>query len=298
MTTPVASTASGARPRLLLNPASSRGRGAARLAGALRQEQVDVIETTSPVDMTRHARRAADDGHDRVIVAGGDGAVHYAIQGLAGSGCALGLVPIGSGNDFARALQISPEPVAALRHAVRGSARKIDLGRIGKQVFAGVVGLGIDGDVCRLVDRQPSWVPGPLGYGYAALHSLVRFHPPSLIVEYDGGSYSGPVLLAGLANSPVFGGGMRIAPTAALDDGWLDLVIVEPVPFFELLRVFPRVYRGRHLSHPAVHCARVRKASFLTDHPRTFYADGEPVIESGSTPTDVEIWPGALGVIA
>lgn len=298
MTVTVADKTSGVRPRLLVNPASSRGRGAARLAGAVREEQVDVVETTSPSEMTRHARRAVDDGHERVIVAGGDGAVHYAIQALAGSDCALGLVPVGSGNDLSRALGISPEPGTALRLALHGDARKIDLGCIGSRVFAGVLGLGIDGDVCRIVGQQAAWIPGPAAYAYAALRSLAGFTPPSLIVEYEGGSYSGPVLLAGLANSPLFGGGMRIAPRATLDDGWLDLVIVEPVPILQLLRVFPRVYRGSHLSHPAVHSARVRRASFLADRPRTFYADGEPLTEAGSVPTDVKIWPGALQVIA
>jgi diacylglycerol kinase (ATP) len=294
----VANDTAGVKPRLLLNPASSRGRGAARLAVALREERIDVVETTSPEEMTRRARHAVDDGHERVIVAGGDGAVHYAIQGLAGSDCALGIVPVGSGNDLARALGIDAEPGAALRQALHGSARKIDLGRIGTRVFAGVVGLGIDGDVCRIVGQQAAWIPGPAAYAYSALRSLASFRPPSLIVEYEGGSYSGPVLLAGLANSPLFGGGMRIAPGATLDDGCLDLVIVEPVPFLELLSVFPRVYRGSHLSHPAVHSARVRKASFLADRPRTFYADGEPLMDSASDPTDVEVWPGALQVIA
>jgi diacylglycerol kinase (ATP) len=283
---------------VLLNPAASRGRGGSRLAGALRGEGLEVVETSSPSDMTRQAGRAASDGHERVLVAGGDGSIHYAIQALAGTDCALGIVPVGSGNDLARALGIAPKPEAALAHALRGSSRKIDLGRIGERLFAGVVGLGIDGDVCRIVGEQPAWIPGTAAYAYAALRSLASFRPPSLIVEYEGGSFAGPVLLAGLANSPVFGGGMRIAPTAALDDGWLDLVIVEPVPFFELLRVFPRVYRGRHLSHPAVHCVRVRKASLLADRQRTFYADGEPLMDSGSAPTDVEIWSGALRVIA
>jgi diacylglycerol kinase (ATP) len=248
--------------------------------------------------MTTHARRAADLGLDRVIVAGGDGAVHYALQGLAGSDCALGIVPVGSGNDLARALGVDPDPAVALRRAMEGASKAIDLGRIGNRVFAGVVGLGIDGDVCRRVQEQARWLPASAAYAYAALRSLIRFKPPHLRVEYEDGSYEGRVLLAGLANSPLFGGGMRIAPGAVLDDGWLDLVIVEQVPLPTLLRVFPRVYRGRHLSHPAVHCARVRRATFQADPPRTFYADGEPLMDSRDTPTSVEVWPGALRVVA
>ena len=91
---------------------------------------------------------------------------------------------------------------------------------------------------------------------------------------------------------------MRIAPEALLDDGWLDLVIVEQVSLPTLLRVFPRVYRGLHLSHSAVHYVKVRRASLHADPPRTFYADGEPLMESHASPTTVEIWPRALRVIA
>jgi len=283
--------------RLLLNPASGRGSASTRLAAALRSERVEVIETADPSEMTAQARRAADEGLDRVLVGGGDGAVHYAIQGLAGSDCALGIVPVGSGNDLARALGIELDLDAALRRAVQGSPKAIDLGRIGDRVFAGVLGLGIDGDVCRIVQEQPAWVPGSAAYAYAVLRSLMGFRPPRLRVEYEDGAYEGRVLLAGLANSPFFGGGMRIAPGALLDDGWLDLVIVEQVSLPTLLRVFPRVYRGRHLSHPAVHCARVRRASLHADPPRTFYADGEPLMDSQDSPTPVEIWPAALRVV-
>jgi diacylglycerol kinase (ATP) len=248
--------------------------------------------------MTRQARRAASEGAERVLVAGGDGAIHYAIQGLAGSDCALGIVPVGSGNDLCRALGVAVDPDTALQAAVHGAARRIDLGRIGDRVFAGIVGLGIDGDVCRAVGRVPGWIPGTAAYAWSALHSLARFDPPSLIVEYEGGSYDGPVLLAGLANSPQFGGGMRIAPTAELDDGWLELVIVEPVPRLELLRVLPSVYRGRHLSHPAVRSVRVRRATVRSDRRRTFYADGEPLMDAGRAPTEVAIWQDALRVVA
>jgi diacylglycerol kinase (ATP) len=283
--------------RLLLNPASDRGRASTRLAAALRSKRVEIIETADPSEMTAQAQRAADEGLDRVLVGGGDGAIHYAIQGLAGSDCALGIVPLGSGNDLARALGIDLDPDTAFRRAVQGSPKAIDLGRIGDRVFAGVLGLGIDGDVCRIMQRLPAWLPGSAAYAYAALRSLMGFRPPRLRVEYAGGAYEGRVLLAGLANSPFFGGGMRIAPRALLDDGWLDLVIVEQVSWPTLLRVFPRVYRGRHLSHPAVHCARVRRVSFHADPPRTFYADGEPLMDSHDSPTPVEIWPAALRVV-
>jgi diacylglycerol kinase (ATP) len=257
----------------------------------------DVRRTHSPVEMTVEARRAADDGLERVLVAGGDGALHYAIQGLAGSECALGIVPLGSGNDLARALGIERDAARAGLRALRAEPRAIDLGRVEGRLFAGVLGLGIDGDVSKRVRQQPRWLPGSAAYAYASLRAFVGFEPPRLTVEYDGGRFEGSVLLGALANSPVFGGGMRIAPEAVLDDGWLDLVIVEQLPLPRLLSLFPRVYRGRHTDHPAVRSVRVQEARFRCEPRRTFYADGEPIVDCDADGTSIAIWPDALRVI-
>lgn len=283
--------------RLLLNPSSARGRADSRVHDLVRLAAFEIRRTRSPDEMRAEARLAASEGLERILVAGGDGAVHYAIQGLAGSACALGIVPLGRGNDLARALGIERDAVRAALRALRSEPRAIDLGRVQDRFFAGVLGLGLDGEVSRRVRHQPGWLPGPMAYAYACLRALVGFQPPRLTVEYDGGHFDGPALLGAVANSPVFGGGMRIAPRALLDDGWLDVVIVEPRPLPTLLSLFPRVYSGRHIDHPAVHSVRVRQARFRCEPRRTFHADGEPIVDCAVEGTPVEIWPGALRVI-
>ena len=284
-------------PRLLLNPHAARGRARARIDPLVRAERIEVREVDGPAAMTVEARRAAEEGLERLLVAGGDGAIHHAIRGLAGTECALGIVPLGTGNDLARALGVSCDPVAATRSALRAAWRPIDLGRVDGVPFAGVAGLGIDGEVNR---RLPAFraLPARLAYAAATLRAVASFDPLAVEVDCGATTLSGPALLLAFANSPWFGGGMHIAPTARLDDGELDLVLVRPVRFVTLLRVFPRVYRGRHLGHPAVHTARLRVARVRCKVPWTIYADGEPIAECGVDGCSIDIWPRALRVVA
>lgn len=283
--------------RLLLNPDAARGRALARLARLLGQEPIEVREVPSPKAMTSEARRAAEDGLERIVIAGGDGSLHHAIRGLAGTECALGIVPLGTGNDLARALGAPLEPLAALRAALHAPWHTIDLGRVGGVPFAGVAGVGIDGEVNRRLAAFRA-LPAKLAYAAATFRAVVSYAPPAIEIDYDGATFVGPVLLAAFANSPWFGGGMHIAPTARLDDGQLDLVIVRPVGLATLLRVFPRVYRGQHLDHPAVRTARLREARLRSATPWTVYADGEPIAACGPEGCSIDVWPQALRVVA
>jgi diacylglycerol kinase (ATP) len=254
--------------------------------------------TRSPAETTAEARRAAAEGLDRLLVAGGDGTLHHAIRGLAGSDCALGIVPRGTGNDLAGALGIGGPVRQAIERALGGTPRRIDLGRAGALPFAGAAGIGVVGEVLDYLEARSRRWRGPWLYPWALLRTLRAFEPPRVRLEFEGGGYEGAVMLAVLANSPRFGAGMRIAPDARLDDGWLSLVVVQAIPPLRLLALFPRVYRGRHIGHPAVRTFRVRGASLFCDRPARVYGDGEPLLEAGPDGVRVESWPGALAVVA
>jgi diacylglycerol kinase (ATP) len=283
---------------MLVNPAAARGGAVRRLAAVLASSELEVRFTGSPAETEHEARRAADEGLDRLLVAGGDGTLHHAVRGLAGTSCALGIIPCGGGNDLARALAVEPEPRRALRRALEAPPRRIDVGRVAGLCFAGVLGLGIDDDVNRRVRAAPRWLSGRAAYAWATLLALPRFRAPWVRVDYEGGAFEGRVLLVALANSPFFGGGMHIAPAARLEDGWLDLVIVEHLAPAAALRLFPRVYRGRHVAHPAVHHRRVRGARLRSEPPRAIWADGERIGESRPEGTPIDLWPGSLAVLA
>jgi diacylglycerol kinase (ATP) len=284
---------------LLLNPAAARGaQSAGWLRSLTRGADLELVTTTNAREMTALARRAAAQGADRVLVAGGDGAMHHAIQGLVGTDCALGVIPIGTGNDLARALGSSLDPRRAAEAALSGTSRRIDLGRIGDRYFVGVAGLGFDTEVNEYVREHCERLRGRWAYPWAVLRTLGGFEPPLLRVEHDAGAWEGRVVLAALANSPFFGGGMRIAPAARLDDGLLDLIIVERISKLRLLCLFPRVYSGSHVRHPRVRTLRTPGATLRADRELTFFADGEPLIPVSPEGTRVEICPRGLAVIA
>lgn len=286
--------------RFLLNPQAGRGKGRAHLdelrklaswAGA------GFATSRRPEDLIAHARRAVEDGVERLLVAGGDGTIHLAAQGLAGSDCALGVIPVGTGNDLARALGTPWKLSTAVEHGLTGPVRRIDLARAGDTYCVGYAGVGFDSEVGLRVNRIQR-IRGPLVYVYAVVRTLFSFTPPVLRVEHDEGVFEGKGMFVVAANLPTFGGGMRIAPDARIDDGLLDLVIARELSAPRLLAVFPKVYTGGHVSHPAVTIVRTRRAEITLDRPLTLCGGGEPVKEMrAGEPVVVEVVPGGLAVV-
>lgn len=248
-------------------------------------------------DLANHVRQAVAEGRDRVLVCGGDGTLHVAIQELAGSSTALGLVPLGSGNDLARALGLPLVPELAIDRALTGRARSIDLGRIGDRWFAGIAGMGLDAAVARRAAQAPRWMRGPWIYPWALLRTLPRFVPPNVRLVADGLNFDGPALLAAFANTPCYGGGMRLAPGATMDDGRFDLVLLKPCSLLRLLSLAPQLYRGKPRAIPEVHRERLQRATYFADPPQDVFADGELVARCGSEGSTIEIVPKVLSVI-
>lgn len=295
--------------RLLINPAAGRPaqrrRRLARLGELARSAGIEPEVTESGCDLVQRARAAAADGVERLLVAGGDGSVHHAVQGIAQSATALGVVPAGTGNDFAVAIGAPFEPEAAVRRALEAPVRRIDLGRArparraepaGAVWFSTYAGVGFDSEVARRALQGHRVLSGNAIYVWSVLTTLVEFRPPVLTVEHDSGRFHGPAMFVTLANGPSFGGGMRIAPEARNVDGVLDLVIVKAIPRRVLLAVFPKVYAGRHVGHPAVEIVRTRRARFALDREMTAFADGEPMLPVGAAGIELEVVPGALAV--
>jgi diacylglycerol kinase (ATP) len=254
------------------------------------------VVSRRPQDLEMQARRAVEDGVERLIVVGGDGTMHLAAQGLAGTSCALGVVPMGSGNDLAGTLRVPRDLEAAVRHALSGPVRRIDLIRVGEFVSVSYAGVGFDSEVAaraRQARRR-----GPLIYPWAVLRTLATFAPPLMKVVHDGGTFLGRAMFANACNLPRLGGGMRLAPAARIDDGLLDLVIVKAMPRLALLAIFPKVYSGRHVGDPAITLVRTTRVEITVDREMTIYGGGEPVrpLAAGETMA-AEVLPGGLAVV-
>jgi diacylglycerol kinase (ATP) len=286
--------------RFLVNPAAGRGTARARfedLRVLASRAGAGFVVSRSAADLAVQARRAVEDGVERLLVAGGDGTVHHAAQGLAGSACAMGVIALGTGNDLAATLGMPRDLDAAVQRALSGPVRRIDLARVGETVCIGYAGVGFDSEVTRYANTVQR-LPKPLVYPWAVLHTLRTFEPPLMKVVHDQGTFLGRVMFANACNLPRFGGGMRITPDARIDDGMLDLVIVKAVSRLTLLSIFPKVYAGRHVGHPAVELVRTRRVEITLDRDMTMYGGGEPVrpLPSGET-VAVEVMPGGLAVV-
>ena len=240
--------------RALVNPAAGGGAGRRALSAirAALPKGAPLVVTRDGAHLAAEARRAVEEGVDRLIVAGGDGTVHLAVPALVGSETCLGLVPVGRGNDYAASLGVPGKPAEAVGHALAAPSRLLDVGRVGDRRFAFYAGAGFDSAVSATADGHSRLLPASITYILATVRTLVGFDPPVAEVEWQGGRFEGEVMFATVCNGPMFGGGMLIAPGAELDDGLLDLVLVRRVSKPELLRVFPRVFRGTHVDHPAI----------------------------------------------
>jgi len=288
--------------RFLVNPTSAGGR-ARKFLPALRRKAAELGAelhvTTSGSDLTRAARRAANEGCERLVVAGGDGSMHLAVQALAESQCALAVIPFGRGDDLACSLGVPRRFEDAVELALTGEACAIDLGRIGDLWFVLYGGAGFDSACNVTADGQPRWWPDRLTYIVAVFRTVIGFEPPRARVEWEGGSTEQEVLFVTACNAPRFGGGMYIAPDAALDDGMFDLVVIRSMSKLHLLlAVFPKVFKGDHVGHPAVAIHRTPWARVSFDADQVLACDGEVVGKAGSEALEFSIRPAALRVVA
>ena len=265
---------------------------------------------------------ASADGLDAILVFGGDGTLHRHLDPLVKLGLPLLVVPAGSGNDFARALGIRRErdSLRAWERFARsaGNVRTIDLGVIkplspepsvstppgaaaGQRFFSCAAGVGLDGEISRRANALPRWLRAHGGYALSLPAALLGFRPFAMkltAARDPSGAFAGQserkVVAALFANTPVYGGGMRIAPKAAMDDGLLDACLIGDIGKLKLVTLFPSVYLGRHLGIREVEYFTAGRARVETEVPMDVYADGEYACR---TPVELGVAPGVLRVI-
>ncbi|BAC74405.1 sphingosine kinase [Streptomyces avermitilis] len=287
---------------LFVNPTAGRGRGAHAAqpaASALRAAgfSVRTILGENAEDALARAREAVAGGTGALVAVGGDGMAHLALQAVGGTRTPLGLVAVGTGNDFARALGLPVrDPAAAGRviaEALKGARlRDVDLGRVDGTWFGTVLASGFDSRVNDRGNRM-RWPTGRFKYDLAMLAELAAFTPvPYRMTLDDGAVREIEATLVAVGNGSSYGGGMKICADADLDDGLFDITVVGDCSRTTLLKVFPKVYKGTHLDHPKVTVHRAAKVELVAQG-ITGYADGEPL---GPLPLTAECIPGAARV--
>ena len=289
---------------VLVNPTSGRGKGgrmAPVLARRLYERGIDVVDIVGrdADSALAMAREAIGAGAQALVACGGDGTVHLALQAVAGTDVPLGVIPVGTGDDNARMLEIPRGDVAAAADVVADwHPRRIDVGHVvaadgESRWFLGVLSSGFDSLVNERANAM-SWPKGQAKYLVGTLAELRTFHPVPYTLRLDGQDHSTEAMLVAVGNGRSYGGGMQVCPGALVDDGELAVTVLGRVGKPTFLKVFPSVYKGTHVEHPSVtvHSAR----TLHIDAPsQVAYADGERV---GPLPVDIEIHAGSLVVLA
>jgi diacylglycerol kinase (ATP) len=284
---------------VLTNPTAGKGRGG-RAAGTaltcLRQAGFVVrdLRGRDAEESRELAAKAVCDGVDALVVVGGDGMVHLAVQLLAGTQTPLGIIPAGTGNDVARYLDIPRRDARAAADVVVGQhVETIDLARCGDLYYVTVLAAGFDAKVNQRAN-QMGWPRGQMRYNLATLAELRVFEPLPFTLCIDGHTQEIDAMVVVVGNGRSYGGGLRITEGADLYDGRLDVVVMGPMSKLDLVRAYPRLFRGTHTSHPAYQHHLARKVTVAAPDV-VAYADGE---RFGALPLTVEVAPAALRVLS
>jgi YegS/Rv2252/BmrU family lipid kinase len=282
---------------LLVNPSSAHGRTLKLLPRV--ERELDARRIAFRVERTRgladgveRALRAAEAGEAPVVL-GGDGLIGAVGGALAGSETPLGIVPGGRGNDLARVLRIPDDPEGAAAVLASGHTRRIDVGEANGKRFLGIVSVGFDSEANRRAN-ETKWLRGNLVYAYAGIRTLLGWKPARFTIRVGEERERVSGYSIAVANSKAFGGGMFIAPDAALDDGEFDVVTVGEVGKLRFLANLPKVFKGAHVEKDEVCVFRTPRLELSASRPFPVYADGEHLTDM---PVSLRVLPRVLNVI-
>jgi diacylglycerol kinase (ATP) len=301
----------GLPARVFVNPLAGGGRAGRHLLRVRRAFEVEKVPaefvlTASATDLESRAREAIAEGCRFLLAMGGDGTLQGLANGAYGSGVLLGVLPAGGGNDFAAALGLPKDPVAAVHATLNGQPREVDLLRARtsdgcERLYVGGGGVGLDVDASVYAAGIYRRLPGRLRYVASAVRAWLEFTQLTVQAEFPGSeeaeaaTMQESVLLAGVLNAPTYGAGLRVAPDARVDDGWLNLSLVKSLGTREVLGLLPRLLIGGNLPRAYLKQKQAQKVLLRTDRPCFFHGDGEIL---GPAPVEIEVVPCAVKMLA
>ncbi len=289
----------------LVNPKAGGGSAARRWPPLTRKFveagwRVNVAMGRDATEATAMIKDAVADGMDVVVVFGGDGTVRLAAKLLAGTECALGILPGGTGNGIAYSLGLPLDPGAAGRRLLKGKRQQVDVGVV-RGLASGVVdrfinvgGAGFDARLSDGVAHAPPHLKGIPAYVFAAVRTIPTMSLQTVRVEADGHLLSAKALVVAAANGSCYGKGLYIAPDASVSDGLLDVCVVDEVSLIELASIVPLVFFGHHVGHPKVKYGKAKVVRVTAPAPVLAQADGDLV---GQTPVEFSLEPSSLWII-
>ncbi|HZK24505.1 MAG TPA: diacylglycerol kinase family protein [Oscillospiraceae bacterium] len=263
----------------IINPTAKNGQAVAvwqqlQLFLDLQRVSFQFAMSKDIADVEKLAKAAAAAGAI-VVGVGGDGTLSRIAGALAGTKTTFGLIPAGTGNDFARTYQIPDRPEAAMQIILNGYTIALDLGMVNGRYFYNAVGSGLDAEVVADANLTFKRIGGSFGYLLALLRQLILYRPQKIKITVNDEVHVVEAWLVTVANACYFGSGMKIAPCANPQDGLLDVIVVQGIHRLNFLRLFPRVYRGQHIKHPAVRVWQGTKIAVESEKPLAVQVDGD-----------------------
>ncbi|MBX3119369.1 MAG: diacylglycerol kinase family lipid kinase [Fimbriimonadaceae bacterium] len=239
------------------------------------------------------AQSAIRQGYQRVIAVGGDGTLHEVANALVGAQTVLGLIPAGTGNDFARSAGIRGSLKELVEVAVSGEVKLIDVGKVNDRYFLNVAGCGFDAVVADRINKGYRYLRGTSAYVAAVLRTLAQYKAAQLTITTDTDTLQLNAMLCAVANARFYGGGMMISPEAEMDDGLFDISVVKEIGKIGFLRAFPSVFKGTHVKHSKYVGLRAKRVKIESEKALPVLVDGELL---GTTPVEFKIVPQALRI--
>ncbi len=283
----------------VVNPIAGKGKG------KLIAKSIDyhMKEMCIPYDIRFTSKRkeaesiskcAAQEGFEKIVSVGGDGTIYEVINGLIGQKIVLGVIPAGTGNDFARSIGIERDLKKALDTIVYGEEKYIDCGLANGRYFINVAGVGFDTEILREVEKIKKHLSGKWAYLAGVFKTLFHYKHKKIEIDIDGKTYNKEILLMALANGKFYGGGMKISPDSDLEDGYIDICIIHKISKLRVLRLFPTIFAGKHINVREVTLYRAKKIKLNSATPLEVNLDGDVV---GVTPLSIEVVPKAIKIL-
>ena len=265
----------------VLNPISGSKNRAEKIVNLINnifkttEHYFEFAYTTGPGDATKIARQSVEEEFDIVVAAGGDGTINEVASGLVNSSTALGIIPLGSGNGYARSLNIPLHINQSIDLLLNPVIQKVDVGKAGNKYFFGVFGLGFDANIGKRF--QDFGIRGPLPYFFIGIHEFIKFKPNRYKIIFDDKIIETEPIVLAIANTCQYGNGAIIAPEADPADGWLDICVIRNVSFFKALKLIIKMFQGSITESPDYNHYRSKSIEIISENPEiVFHTDGEP----------------------
>jgi YegS/Rv2252/BmrU family lipid kinase len=282
----------------IINPVAGNGKGSiiARQIHQFMDDKAisyDIRFTRYKGDGEILAREAVARGCSTIVPVGGDGTIYEVVNGMDLGKTTLGIVPSGTGNDLAKTLGIPENPLKALKIIHEGHKASIDCGQANGRYFLNVASVGLDAEIVKETENIKKYIKGPSAYVAGVLKTLLYFRDKEVVIEIDGIEMKRQVMLVAIANGKYYGGGMKIAPQAKIEDGYFDICIINRISKGKLLRLLPTIFSGEHVRVEEVEMLRGKTVRIDGLEKLILNVDGDII---GESPVSMEICPSMIQV--